>query len=132
MNYTALGAAANLAARLEGLNNNYGTSIPASAALRERASSGSVFRRVDRISPKGFAEAFDVDELRCERGEGDARDSELSLEWEVVYAALRHGPLRGCRERTQRVHEKYPEDEVARDHQAAASNSPGELGGHAA
>ena len=92
MNYTALGATVNLAARLESLNKNYGTSILVSAALRERASSGFVFRRVDRISPKGFAEAFDIYELRCERGEGDARDRELSLEWEVVYAALRNGP----------------------------------------
>ena len=30
MNYTVLGAAVNLAARLEGLNKNYGTSIPVS------------------------------------------------------------------------------------------------------
>ena len=34
MNYTALGATVNLAARLEGLNGNYGTSILVSAALR--------------------------------------------------------------------------------------------------
>jgi adenylate cyclase len=56
MNYTALGATVNLAARLEGLNKSYGTSILVSAALRQRAASGFLFRSVDRISPKGFAE----------------------------------------------------------------------------
>ena len=30
-----------------------------------------VFRSVDRISPKGFAEAFEIYELRCARGEDD-------------------------------------------------------------
>jgi hypothetical protein len=95
-----------------------------SAALRERASSGFVFRRVDRISPKGFAEAFDVYELRCERGEGDARDSELSLEWEVVHAALRHGPSAVAESELSAFMRKYPEDEVARYHQAAASKAP--------
>ena len=37
MNYTALGATVNLAARLEGLNKNYGTSILVSSTLRQRA-----------------------------------------------------------------------------------------------
>jgi adenylate cyclase len=132
MNYTALGAAVNLAARLEGLNKNYGTSILVSAALRERASPGFVFRRVDRISPKGFAEAFDIYELRCECGEGDARDRELSLEWEIVDAALRNGPRTVAESELSAFMRKYPEDEIARYHQAAASNSPSELGGHAA
>ena len=79
MNYTVLGATVNLAARLESLNKNYGTSILVSAALREqRVIQRFVFRRVDRISPKGFAEAFDVYELRCERGEGKTQGSELA------------------------------------------------------
>jgi adenylate cyclase len=125
MNYTALGAAVNLAARLEGLNKNYGTSILVSAALRERASPGFVFRRVDRISPKGFAEAFDIYELRCERGEGDARDRELSLEWEIVDAALRNGPRTVAESELSAFMRKYPEDEIARYHRAAASKACG-------
>ena len=43
MNYTALGATINLAARLEGLNKNYGTRVLASAAVRARRRSGSSF-----------------------------------------------------------------------------------------
>ena len=56
MNYTALGATVNLAARLEGLNKNYGTLILVSSALQQRTASGFVFRSVDgsarRVSPK--------------------------------------------------------------------------------
>ena len=69
MNYTALGATVNLAARLEGLNKNYGTSILVSAALKQRAGSRFLFRSVDRISPKGFAEAFEIYELGAKSGQ---------------------------------------------------------------
>ena len=88
MNYTALGATVNLAARLEGLNKNYGTSILVSSALRERAASGFVFRSVDRISPKGFAEAFDIYELRGNEATADADELEFCRAWEAVYAAI--------------------------------------------
>src|SRR5580692_10734442 len=89
MNYTALGATVNLAARLAGLNKDYGTSILVSAALREPAASRFVFRSVDRISPKGFAAAFDIYELRGERDDQDAVDLEMCRRWEIVYEALR-------------------------------------------
>jgi len=116
MNYTALGATVNLAARLEGLNKRYGTSILVSAALRQRVMSRFLFRSVDRISPKGFAEAFEIYELRCERGEGDAVDCELCREWEIVYAALRNGPLMVAEPELAAFLARYPEDGVARYH----------------
>ena len=43
MNYTALGATINLAARLEGLNKNYGTRVLASAAVKAAQSTASSF-----------------------------------------------------------------------------------------
>jgi adenylate cyclase len=116
MNYTALGATVNLAARLEGLNKSYGTSILVSAALRQRVMSRFLFRSVDRISPKGFAEAFEIYELRCERGEGEAGDCELCREWEMVYAALRNGPLMVAEQELAAFLARYPEDGVARYH----------------
>jgi adenylate cyclase len=116
MNYTALGATVNLAARLEGLNKSYGTSILVSAALRQRVMSRFLFRSVDRISPKGFAEAFEIYELRCERGDGDAAACELCREWEIVYAALRNGPLMVAEQELAAFLAKYPEDGVARYH----------------
>jgi adenylate cyclase len=116
MNYTALGATVNLAARLEGLNKNYGTSILVSATLRERAASRFVFRSVDHISPKGFAEAFDIYELRCEQDGRDTADVEICREWEIVYAALRNGPLALAEHELAAFLTKYPDDGVARFH----------------
>jgi adenylate cyclase len=118
MNYTALGATVNLAARLEGLNKNYGTVILVSSALQQRTASQFVFRSVDRISPKGFAEAFEIYELRCARGEDDAAHAELAREWEAVYAALRNGPLAVAERELAAFLAKYPEDGVARYHRS--------------
>ncbi len=116
MNYTALGATVNLAARLEGLNKNYGTSILVSSALRQRAQSGFIFRSVDRISPKGFAEAFEIYELRGERGDDDVAEPELYQEWEMVYAALRNGPAAVAEQELAAFLTKYPQDGIARYH----------------
>jgi adenylate cyclase len=123
MNYTALGATVNLAARLEGLSKNYGTSILVSAALRQRAS-GFLFRNVDRISPKGFAEAFEIYELRCERGEDEESHSELCRDWEGVYALLRAGPPVAAEQQLAAFLAKYPQDGVARYHQASLREAP--------
>jgi len=121
MNYTALGATVNLAARLEGLNKNYGTSILVSAAVRNRAASGFVFREVDRISPKGFAEAFEIYELRGE-GSSAANGGAFCHEWEIVYSALHNGSLVAQTE-LKAFLAKYPHDGVARYHQASGEKS---------
>jgi adenylate cyclase len=123
MNYTALGATVNLAARLEGLNKNYGTSILVSAAVKERASQEFIFRSVDRISPKGFAEAFEIYELLCERSDRETGDHEFCREWELVYSALRNGPFAVAESELAAFLRKYPEDQIARHHQAVAPNS---------
>jgi adenylate cyclase len=74
MNYTVLGATVNLAARLEALNKTYGTTALVSEQIKPRGDDLFLFRSVDRISPKGFAEKFPIFELRCRRetaGESD-------------------------------------------------------------
>jgi adenylate cyclase len=63
MNYTVLGAAVNLAARLESLNKNYQTTALVSEAVKQRVESRFEFRAVDRIKPKGFVAEFQVYEL---------------------------------------------------------------------
>jgi adenylate cyclase len=121
MSYTALGATVNLAARLEGLNKNYGTSILVSSALKQRVGARFLFRSVDRISPKGFAEAFEIYELRRERGENDADECELCREWKIVHAALRNGPSAVAQMELGVFLTKYPDDTVARYHQVSAN-----------
>jgi adenylate cyclase len=119
MNYTALGATVNLAARLEGLNKNYGTSILVSSAIKERVGDRFLFRSVDRISPKGFAETFAIYELRGERGAREQEDCELCREWEAVYVALCNGPFAAAESELAAFLVKYPDDAVARHHQHA-------------
>ena len=117
MNYTALGATVNLAARLEGLNKNYGTSILVSSAVRQRRGVAILSSAASTASvPKGFAEAFEIYELRCEAGDGDTEHRELCRDWEVVYAALRNGPLAVAERELAAFLAKYPDDGVARHH----------------
>jgi adenylate cyclase len=123
MNYTVLGATVNLAARLEALNKSYGTTILVSSALRQRAGSGFLFRSVDRISPKGFAETFEIYELRRKRSKGDEEDDEFCREWEIVYAALRNGPLAVAEAELAAFLAKYPDDGVARYHRHLSSDN---------
>jgi adenylate cyclase len=120
MNYTALGATVNLAARLEGLNKNYGTSILVSSVVKQRVGDQFRFRSIDRISPKGFAEAFEIYELREGSETADAGDVEFCREWESVYSAIRNGPLAVAETELAAFMTKYPDDGVARYHQASA------------
>jgi adenylate cyclase len=60
MNYTAFGAAVNLASRLEALNRRYGTEILVSEAVAARCRERFVFRRIDRVQPKGLTQPLMV------------------------------------------------------------------------
>jgi adenylate cyclase len=62
-NYTAIGDGINLASRLERLNKHYGTSVIASAGLRNAAAPGFLFRHLDRVAVKGKTECLDIYEL---------------------------------------------------------------------
>jgi len=123
MNYTTLGATVNLAARLEGLNKSYGTSILVSSALKQRAGLRFCFRSIDRIRPKGFAEAFEIYELRYEHAQPDANELEFCRAWEIVYAALRERPTTLAEVELGAFLAKYPHDSVACYHRQSARPS---------
>jgi adenylate cyclase len=63
MEYTALGTTVNLAARLEGLNKDYGTSILVSEAVRDRAGDEFGFKPVASVIAKGMSKPTQVYEL---------------------------------------------------------------------
>ncbi len=73
MNYTVLGAAVDLAARLESLNKQYQTTALVSEAVKQRVEQRFAFRSVDRIKPKGFAAEAEVCELVGARAESGVR-----------------------------------------------------------
>lgn len=85
-----------------------------SSILSER---GRLFGFTHRISPKGFVEAFEIYELRCERTEETIEDAEFCREWEIVYTALRNGPLAAAEDLLAAFLVKYPGDGIACYHQ---------------
>jgi len=69
LSYTAMGDGVNLAARLEGLNKVYGTSILVSEEVRNRLGDAFVLRHVDRVAVKGKTHAVSVHELVGKAGD---------------------------------------------------------------
>jgi len=63
MSFTAMGDGVNLAARLEGLNKQYGTSILVSATVAHEVRDDYLLRRLDRVAVKGKREGVEVYEL---------------------------------------------------------------------
>jgi adenylate cyclase len=63
MNYTALGNSVNLAARLEGLNKEYRTTILVSEAVRDRAKHCFRFKAIASVIAKGMTTETRVFEL---------------------------------------------------------------------
>ena len=71
MNYTALGATVNLAARLEAANRDLGTSILISPDLKGRLEGRVRAESVGHVELKGYKEPVEVFELS---GISDAAD----------------------------------------------------------
>jgi adenylate cyclase len=71
--FTAIGDDVNLAARLEGLNKLYDTTILVSEAIERDARDQFAFRRVDRVAVKGKSIGVQVYELLGERDVDPAR-----------------------------------------------------------
>jgi adenylate cyclase len=69
MNYTLVGAVANQASRLEGLNKVYGTEVLASGEVAARTAEAFVWRPIDRIVAAGTTEVMEICEPLGEAAE---------------------------------------------------------------
>jgi adenylate cyclase len=86
-NYTVLGDAVGLAARLESVNKVYGTWVLVGDAAAQLASDSYVFRMVDHVRFKGRSQPVRVHELLGRRGEITPRMQEqLALHEQALTA----------------------------------------------
>jgi len=90
-NYTALGDAVNVAARLEPLNKSYGTDILVSAATRDAAGERFVWREIDTVTVRGRAQDVTIFEPLAAAGDADAATLARAARYEAGLAAWRAG-----------------------------------------
>jgi adenylate cyclase len=90
INYTLVGAVANQASRLEGLNKVYGTEILASGEIARAAADRFVWRHIDRIVAAGTTEQHEIHEPL---GEIDSapQHAEFLAQWQAGRAAYVEG-----------------------------------------
>ena len=99
LSYTAMGDGVNLAARLEGLNKVYGTTILASEEMRAaRTGDAFVWRQVDRVAVKGKTRAVGVYELVGAAGDpaAEARRPAIAAYEAALQAAFARQFARGA------------------------------------
>jgi adenylate cyclase len=68
MDYTMMGSSVNLAARLEGVNKQYGTWILVSQATQQSCEDGFALRKLDRVRVVGINQPVRLFELLEEKG----------------------------------------------------------------
>jgi adenylate cyclase len=90
INYTLVGAVANQASRLEGLNKIYGTDILASGEVAKPTVSRFVWRHIDRVVAAGTTEALEIYEPICEIGQAGEHAQFLEL-WRTAHEAYDKG-----------------------------------------
>lgn len=90
INYTLVGAVANQASRLEGLNKVYGTELLASGEVADATADRFVWRHIDRVVAVGTTEAHDIHEPL---GEIDvaAEHAEMLTQWSAGRTAYAEG-----------------------------------------
>ncbi len=114
MDYTIMGNAVNLAARLEGVNKQYGTWSLISEATHDAAGNSFLTRKLDRVRVVGINQPVRLYELIDELAEVEDRRRELV---EVFHSGLERFEQRdwpGCRRYMDQVLKIDPEDGPAK------------------
>jgi adenylate cyclase len=118
IDYTAIGDNVNIAARLEGLNKYYGSSILASGQIATVCSDEFLFRHIDRSQPKGVGHPLDIFELL---GAIDGPDgfrvtpamTKLVQDWDGVYEVYASQDWLHALDALETFADQHPEDVLA-------------------
>jgi len=111
MDYTCMGDHVNLASRLEGLNNVYGTEIIVSEFTWREVSAHFVGREIDRVRVAGREAPVAVHELLADRDDGvDAGTAALLVEFAAALAVYRDRRFGEAADAFGALVERHPED----------------------
>ncbi len=112
--YTVVGDTANLAARLESLNKQYGTRLIAAGSTVQAVGSRFVWRQIDRVAVVGRSGGTDVYELLARQGEVRPEMERLKATYETALAAYYSGDFSAALAGFESALALAPEDKASR------------------
>ncbi|SHM66352.1 ABC transporter substrate-binding protein [Bradyrhizobium lablabi] len=139
LSYTALGDGVNVAARLEGINKLFGTTICISDSMYNQAQSDVYARPLKRVQVKGRKTEFMIYELLAFRASDDpeltVRDGDeqlCAMTWEASQQ-MEAGDFTASARGYRAILDKFPADPVAKfmlkECEERAANLPEKVGG---
>lgn len=114
VDFTVIGAAVNLASRLEGLNKFYGTEVVASGRMRELCADRFLFRTLDRVLPKGGLAPLMLHELVDEISAADDKLIAYCRRWDQAHALYRARKFNAAHLMFTALAQERPADPAAR------------------